>query len=124
MVRIKQKEATAQRDAVGDLRENFAVAANDRDYSKNPENSERLGEVLPRVFAGFAKRSDAELIALDGVAEFARSMIDTTISLFEDACAADVVGVEAGLWRVRRILTAAINTWREAVPPPDEGDAK
>jgi hypothetical protein len=67
---------------------------------------------------------DRLLLALDFVAEAAHTMVSLATCLAVSACAADHAAVEADLWRLRRALVTAIETWREVVPGHDEGGAK
>lgn len=59
---------------------------------------------------------DAQLIACDAVVDFASVLCSESAALLAAAASADVAAVEARLWTCRRALTAAISTWREAVP--------
>lgn len=60
--------------------------------------------------------SEAELIALGGVTEFAAVLCRESAALLAAAASADVVATEVRLWTCRRTLVAAILSWREAVP--------
>lgn len=60
--------------------------------------------------------SEAELIALDVVVDFASALCGESAALLAAAASADVAATEARLWTCRRTLSAAIESWREAVP--------
>lgn len=68
--------------------------------------------------------SDAQLIACDAVVDFASILCGESAALLAAAASADVAATEARLWTCRRTLAAAIESWREAVPPlSQEGGA-
>ena len=76
------------------------------------------GEDNPEQRIG-ARRSadyDAELIALDAVIDFAGVLCQQSAALLAAAASADLAATEAHLWTCKRVLTAAIASWREAVP--------
>lgn len=62
--------------------------------------------------------ADSQLIACDAIVEFAGILCCESAALLAASAACDVSAVEARLWTCRRVLTAAIATWREAVPAP------
>lgn len=67
---------------------------------------------------------DRELLACDFVAEMAQHLVMLASTMLASACAADVAAIEADLWRMRRALVAAIETWRDTVPGlSDDGGA-
>jgi hypothetical protein len=59
---------------------------------------------------------ERELLTCDFIAEMAHRLIALSSALLASACAADIVAVEADLWRMRLALMEAIATWRETVP--------
>ncbi|MGE4172606.1 MAG: hypothetical protein AB7F41_09015 [Methylocystis sp.] len=71
-----------------------------------------------------AQPTDAQLIACDAIVEFASILCGESAALLAAAAAADVAAVEARLWTSRRTLTTAIHSWRESVPPREEGGAR
>lgn len=76
------------------------------------------GEYKPEQRLG-ARRSadyDAELLSLDAVVDFAGELCQQAAALLAAAASADLPATEARLWTCRRVLTAAITSWREAVP--------
>ena len=62
------------------------------------------------------QRRDSLILACDAVLEIASALIPILTALIAAAACADVAEVEARLWEMRRLLTAAIVSWREAVP--------
>jgi hypothetical protein len=68
--------------------------------------------------------TDAQLIACDALVEFADVLAREATQLRDYAVEADVRAVEAKLWASKRVLTAAIKTWREVVPPLNDGGAQ
>ncbi len=70
------------------------------------------------------KDQDRLLLALDFVSEVAHTMVSLATCLAVSACAADLAAVEADLWRLRRALLAAIETWRDVVPGLKDGGAE
>ena len=63
-----------------------------------------------------ATPSAAQLMACDAVIEFSSLLSVESAALIAAAASADIAAVEARLWTCRRVLTAAITSWREAVP--------
>ncbi len=120
----KRGKAAPALAGIGLPKESMLASGSGNEDNQDLDEFQRLGEVLPRVFAGFAKRSDAETIAFDGVAEIAHGIVSTATSLHSAACVCDKPTVEACLWTIRRQLTAAITTWRDAVPGPEKGGSK
>ncbi|CAJ0867533.1 hypothetical protein AMST5_01963 [freshwater sediment metagenome] len=66
--------------------------------------------------------NDAELLACDAVLECASALSVESAALIAASAGADLAGVEARLWTCRRVLTAAITSWREAVPTGSSND--
>jgi hypothetical protein len=64
----------------------------------------------------------AQVQALDAVLEFASVLSVESAALIAAAASADMAGTEARLWTCRRTLTAAITSWREAVPRSSPAD--
>ena len=90
-----------------------AAPAVSRD-GKQPNENERFNfystEIEPR-----ASISDGVLIACDGVAELAQTLVLQSVALLSAASAGDIAATEARLWALRRALKEAVATWREAV---------
>ncbi|ARN80921.1 hypothetical protein [Methylocystis bryophila] len=60
--------------------------------------------------------SEAELIALDGIVEFASVLCMQSTALLAAAATSDVLATGERLLTCHRALTAAIACWREADP--------
>jgi hypothetical protein len=67
--------------------------------------------------------TDRQLIALDFVGEVAATLCQLSTALVAATACADAAAVEVRLWELRRALTAAIASWREAVPADIDGGA-
>lgn len=60
--------------------------------------------------------ADAELIAMDAVAEAAAVLNGQSAALLAAAASGNAPEIEARLWLCRRALLAAISSWREVTP--------
>lgn len=60
--------------------------------------------------------TEAEFLAIDAVLEYACVLNGEAAALIAAASSGQSAEIEARLWTCRRILTAAIEAWREAAP--------
>lgn len=102
MLAPETMKAAALRDAGGDPRNN-EMRGGSRDFN----TATKLKIQYP---------TDAELLALDFVNEIAATFCSLSAALVAATARADVAATEAALWSMRRALTAAIVSWREAIP--------
>lgn len=76
-----------------------------------------------RGVANTATPTDAQFLALDAVLESASMLCIESAALIAAAAGADIAATEARLWTCRRVLTAAVASWREVIPAPSNHDA-